>query len=120
MGMWRSFLVCLAQGKPPSAATPTVRSSATTSTAGRQEGVFNMEGGCYAKTIHLDPAGEPQIHNAIKYGAMLENIGFEEDGVTPNYDDDSITPNTRVSYPIHHIQGRWPPDKAAIPRTFSS
>ena len=69
------------------------------------EGVFNMEGGCYAKTIHLDPAGEPQIHNAIKYGAMLENIGFEEDGVTPNYDDDSITPNTRVSYPIHHIQG---------------
>ena len=68
------------------------------------EGVFNMEGGCYAKTIHLDPAGEPQIHTAIKYGAMLENIGFEVDGVTPNYDDDSITPNTRVSYPIHHIQ----------------
>ena len=51
---------------------------------------------------------------------MLENIGFEEDGVTPNYDDDSITPNTRVSYPIHHIQARWPLDKAAIPRTFSS
>jgi phosphoenolpyruvate carboxykinase (ATP) len=69
------------------------------------EGVFNMEGGCYAKTIDLSPEGEPQIHQAIRFGALLENIGFEEDGVTPNYADDSITPNTRVSYPIHHIPG---------------
>jgi phosphoenolpyruvate carboxykinase (ATP) len=68
-------------------------------------GVFNMEGGCYAKTIDLSAEGEPQIYNAIKYGALLENIGFNEDGVTPNYEDDSITPNTRVSYPIDHIPG---------------
>ena len=68
-------------------------------------GVFNMEGGCYAKTIDLSPESEPQIFNAIKYGALLENIGFLEDGVTPNYEDDSITPNTRVSYPINHIPG---------------
>ena len=68
-------------------------------------GVFNMEGGCYAKTIDLSEEGEPQIYNAIKYGALLENIGFESDGVTPNYEDDSITPNTRVSYPIDHIPG---------------
>jgi phosphoenolpyruvate carboxykinase (ATP) len=69
------------------------------------DGVFNMEGGCYAKTIDLSPEGEPQIFNAIKYGALLENIGFEEDGVTPNYEDDSITPNTRVSYPVDYIPG---------------
>ena len=68
-------------------------------------GVFNMEGGCYAKTIDLSEESEPQIYNAIKYGALLENIVFESDGVTPNYKDDSITPNTRVSYPINHIPG---------------
>ena len=69
------------------------------------DGVFNMEGGCYAKTIDLSPEGEPEIYQAIKFGAMLENIGFEEDGITPNFEDDSITPNTRVSYPIEHIPG---------------
>ena len=69
------------------------------------DGVFNMEGGCYAKTIDLSAEGEPQIFNSIKYGALLENIGFEDDGVTPNYKDDSITPNTRVSYPVDFIPG---------------
>ena len=53
--------------------------------------------------VHLLGRGEPQIHQAIRFGALLENIGFQEDGVTPDYTDDSITPNTRVSYPIHHI-----------------
>ena len=69
------------------------------------DGVFNMEGGCYAKTINLSPKGEPEIHQAIRFGALLENIGFHEDGVTPDYADDGITPNTRVSYPLHHISG---------------
>lgn len=69
------------------------------------EGVFNMEGGCYAKTIDLDAAREPQIYNAIRFGAMLENIGFANDGVTPDYSDASVTQNTRVSYPIAHIPG---------------
>ncbi len=70
-----------------------------------QNGVFNMEGGCYAKTINLDAEREPQIYNAIKFGAMLENVGFQQDGVTPDYSDSSVTENTRVSYPITHISG---------------
>lgn len=69
------------------------------------DGVFNMEGGCYAKTIDLDADREPQIYQAIRFGAMLENIGFKADGVTPDYTDASITQNTRVSYPITHIPG---------------
>lgn len=68
-----------------------------------KESVFNFEGGCYAKTIDLSPTKEPQIHAAIKFGALLENIGFEEDGCTANYADTAITQNTRVSYPIYHI-----------------
>lgn len=80
-----------------------------------KDGVFNMEGGCYAKTIDLDAAREPQIYQAIKFGAMLENIGFQSDGITPNYDDASITQNTRVSYPIQHIPGALASGKAGHP-----
>ncbi|WP_235297142.1 phosphoenolpyruvate carboxykinase (ATP) [Portibacter marinus] len=65
--------------------------------------VFNFEGGCYAKTIDLSATKEPQIWNAIKFGALLENVGFKEDGRTVDYEDVSITQNTRVSYPIYHI-----------------
>ena len=79
------------------------------------DGIFNMEGGCYAKTIDLSAEGEPQIHQAIRFGAMLENIGFEADGITPDYTDDSITPNTRVSYPIHHIPGAIASGKGGHP-----
>ena len=68
-----------------------------------KESVFNFEGGCYAKTIDLSSTKEPQIYSAIKFGALLENIGFEKDGCTPDYKDSSITQNTRVSYPIYHI-----------------
>ncbi len=68
-----------------------------------RQNVFNFEGGCYAKTIDLSASKEPQIYNAIKFGALLENIGFQSDGYTPDYSDDSITQNTRVSYPIYHI-----------------
>ena len=65
--------------------------------------VFNLEGGCYAKVINLSESKEPQIYKAIKFGALLENISLEADGHTPDYKDSSITQNTRVSYPIDHI-----------------
>ncbi|GDY27729.1 MULTISPECIES: phosphoenolpyruvate carboxykinase (ATP) [unclassified Agarivorans] len=67
------------------------------------EGVFNFEGGCYAKTIKLSKEAEPDIYNAIKRDALLENVTVRNDG-SVNYDDGSKTENTRVSYPINHIE----------------
>ncbi|MCH2200062.1 MAG: phosphoenolpyruvate carboxykinase (ATP) [Flavobacteriales bacterium] len=74
-----------------------------------ENGVFNFEGGCYAKTIDLSQEKEPQIWDAIKFGAILENIGFQDDGCTPDYHDATKTQNTRVSYPIHHIDNIMEP-----------
>ncbi len=68
------------------------------------DGLFNFEGGCYAKCIGLRKETEPEIWNAIKPGAILENIKFFPGTSRPNFNDDSITQNTRVSYPIHHIK----------------
>ncbi len=73
--------------------------------------VFNFEGGCYAKTINLSKENEPQIYNAIKPGAILENIGYKGDTLEPDYSDTSITQNTRVSYPIHHIDNIMVPSQ---------
>jgi phosphoenolpyruvate carboxykinase (ATP) len=67
------------------------------------EGVFNFEGGCYAKCINLSQKNEPDIFNAIRRDALLENLVVLADG-TIDFNDDSKTENTRVSYPIHHIQ----------------
>ena len=67
------------------------------------EGVFNYEGGCYAKTINLSEEAEPDIYRAIKRDALLENVVVLEDG-TVDFNDGSKTENTRVSYPIYHIQ----------------
>lgn len=73
------------------------------------EGIFNIEGGCYAKVIHLSKESEPEIYEAIRYGAVLENVVFDEATHEVNYDDASITENTRVAYPIEFI------DNAKIP-----
>ena len=83
-----------------------------------KDSVFNFEGGCYAKTIDLTEEQEPQIYNAIKFGAILENIGFKEGTSTPDYSDTSITQNTRVSYPIHHIDNIMVPSKGGIPKNI--
>lgn len=74
-------------------------------------GVFNFEGGCYAKTINLDKDNEPEIYAAIKRDALLENCTVLEDG-SIDYTDKSITENTRVSYPIYHIDNIAVPSKA--------
>ena len=66
-------------------------------------GVFNLEGGCYAKVIGLDKDSEPDIYNAIKRDALLENVTVDENGKI-DFDDKSVTENTRVSYPIEHIE----------------
>ena len=66
-------------------------------------GVFNLEGGCYAKVINLDKESEPDIYRAIKRNALLENVTVDENGVC-NFADKSVTENTRVSYPIDHIE----------------
>ncbi len=74
-------------------------------------GVFNFEGGCYAKTINLSQENEPDIWRAIRRDSLLENVVVKEDG-TPDFADGSITENTRVSYPIYHINKIVLPSKA--------
>jgi phosphoenolpyruvate carboxykinase (ATP) len=81
-----------------------------------ENGIFNFEGGCYAKTIDLTRESEPQIFDAIRFGAILENIGFMDDGVTPDYSDKHKTENTRVSYPIEHIEHIMVPSAGGIPK----
>ena len=75
-------------------------------------GVFNFEGGCYAKVINLDPESEPDIYKAIKRNALLENVTVDKDGKI-DFSDDSVTENTRVSYPITHIDNIVKPVSAA-------
>ena len=68
------------------------------------DGIFNFEGGCYAKTIDLDSEKEPDIYNAIKHDALLENVVYDEKTGEIDFHDTSKTQNTRVSYPIYHIE----------------
>ncbi|MBZ7936168.1 phosphoenolpyruvate carboxykinase (ATP) [Campylobacter sp. B0100352/1] len=81
------------------------------------EGVFNFEGGCYAKTINLDPKNEPEIYAAIKRNALLENVVLKEDK-SVDYSDATKTENTRVSYPINHIKNHEPTLKAGHPKNI--
>lgn len=69
-----------------------------------EDGVFNFEGGCYAKCINLSRENEPQIWDAIKFGSIVENVVVDENG-TPDYCDSKYTENTRVAYPVEHIPG---------------
>jgi phosphoenolpyruvate carboxykinase (ATP) len=81
------------------------------------KGVFNFEGGCYAKCIKLSAEGEPQIWNAIRFGSVLENVVLNADH-TPDYNDNSITENTRCAYPIEYIEGAVVPSVGGHPKNI--
>ncbi len=80
--------------------------------------IFNFEGGCYAKVIDLTEDNEPDIYRAIKPGALLENVIFKEGSDEVDYTDSSITQNTRVSYPIYHIDNIAQPSFADNPKNI--
>jgi len=79
-------------------------------------GVFNFEGGCYAKCIKLSPEGEPEIYGAIRFGSVLENVVIDDATREPDYDDGSITENTRVTYPVDYIPDAVIPSVGGHPR----
>ena len=79
-------------------------------------GVFNFEGGCYAKVIHLSPRAEPQIFQAIRFGSVLENVIVDPLTRAIDWDDDAITENTRATYPVDHIPGAVETGTGGMPR----
>lgn len=83
-----------------------------------EKNVFNFEGGCYAKVIDLSEENEPDIYNAIKYGAILENTRFIPNTRTVDYSNTEVTENTRVSYPIEHINNIARPSIGGIPKNI--
>ena len=81
------------------------------------DGVFNFEGGCYAKCINLSPEGEPEIFNAIKFGSLVENVVLNDETREYDFDDGSLTENTRVGYPIDFIPSARIPSVGTQPKT---
>lgn len=80
--------------------------------------IFNFEGGCYAKTINLTEEKEPEIYNAIRPGALVENVTFYPGTNKINFDDASVTENTRVSYPLHFISNALEPSIGGLPKNI--
>lgn len=80
------------------------------------DGIFNFEGGCYAKCIHLTPEREPVIWNAIRFGSVVENVVLERAHRRPDYDDGSITENSRVAYPREFVDKRMPGNRTGHPQ----
>ncbi|OIJ19256.1 phosphoenolpyruvate carboxykinase (ATP) [Anaerobacillus alkalidiazotrophicus] len=81
-------------------------------------GIFNFEGGCYAKAIHLSMETEPEIYKSVRFGAILENAIINDKTRVPDYDDNSLTENTRVAYPINHIDNVIIPGLAGHPNVI--
>lgn len=105
-------------GKTTLSSDPSRRLIGDDEHAWSDRGVFNIEGGCYAKCIGLRPSLEPQIHRAIRFGSVLENVVFDPDTRVPDYDDRSITENTRACYPIEHIDDALVPCMSGHPRNI--
>jgi phosphoenolpyruvate carboxykinase (ATP) len=84
-----------------------------------EHGIFNFEGGCYAKTIRLSPGGEPEIHAATqRFATILENVVLDQRTRQIDFDDDTITENTRASYPLHYIPNVVPSGVSGHPRNI--
>ena len=83
-----------------------------------EDGVFNFEGGCYAKLINLSPQNEPEIYNAIRPGALVENVMFHPGTNKINFEDSTITENTRVAYPLHFISNAQDTSMGNIPKNI--
>jgi phosphoenolpyruvate carboxykinase (ATP) len=81
-----------------------------------EDGVFNFEGGCYAKCIDLEEEREPEIYHAIKFGSVSENLIIDKETRKPDYTDSSLTENTRVGYPIDYISNAKIPGYGGIPK----
>lgn len=79
-------------------------------------GIFNFEGGCYAKCINLDPENEPDIYGAIKFGSLVENVVMNPDTREFDFNDGSLTENTRVGYPVDYINNAQIPGVGGIPK----
>lgn len=90
-------------GKTTLSADPNCRLIGDDEHGWSEEGIFNFEGGCYAKTIRLSKAHEPQIWSAIRFGTLLENVILGADSRQPDYDDAFLTENTRAAYPLRYI-----------------
>lgn len=82
------------------------------------EGIFNIEGGCYAKTINLNPKSEPEIYESIKFGSVLENVVYDKETRVVDYNDNSITENTRASYPIEFVKNAQIPCLGGHPKNI--
>jgi phosphoenolpyruvate carboxykinase (ATP) len=80
--------------------------------------IFNFEGGCYAKTIRLSQEYEPQIWSALRFGSLLENVMIESGDRIPDYDDGSLTENTRAAYPLDYIDNYHPSGVGESPETI--
>ncbi|MEM9155103.1 MAG: phosphoenolpyruvate carboxykinase (ATP) [Cyanobacteria bacterium P01_F01_bin.33] len=83
-----------------------------------EDGVFNFEGGCYAKTIRLDPMKEAQIWSAIRFGTLLENVILDPDTRQPDYDNSHLTENTRAAYPLRYVPNCAPAGVCSHPNTL--